>query len=271
MSGGRLERGFSMIELLVAVAVAALLMGLLLPALSAAREGARRAVCMSNLRQMSVRIANYADDFDQQAPLGYSLGEAPGWKQYNYLAQTNRSSGVRDLRWMGLFQEHRPFDPPQSVYCPSERGDFFSFNTDVNPWPPDETAPEGRSTRVGYGSRPVIGWPLPSGVDVVEMPGPLPRVTALDRTVSNPAVMADLLHKPDRVWERHADGINVLYLGGSATWLEVGDLETVEVGGTRWLDTLDEDFDTGFNDVFFREVVDDADDERSLWRILDAR
>ncbi len=58
------RRGFTLIELLVVIAVIALLMALLVPALRAAREQARRAVCLSNLRQLTTAWLLYAYEYD---------------------------------------------------------------------------------------------------------------------------------------------------------------------------------------------------------------
>ena len=92
------HHGFTLIELLVVVAIIALLISVLLPSLSQAREQAKRAVCLSNLRSLGTSMNTYANDDDKElllpihemmvtntAPMGSDVGRW-AWRMINWFA-----------------------------------------------------------------------------------------------------------------------------------------------------------------------------------------
>jgi prepilin-type N-terminal cleavage/methylation domain-containing protein len=104
-AGQAARSAFTLIELLVVIAIIAILAALLLPALSSAKERARRIQCLNNCKQMAIGVQMYADDNAQ----GWYSGQAK-WAQ-------------DDLSW--LYPEHIP-----SV-CPNTRNSVNATNGTV--------------------------------------------------------------------------------------------------------------------------------------------
>ena len=65
----RKNRGFTLIELLVVIAIIAILAAILFPVFARAREAARKATCLSNLKQIALACLMYAQDYDEVLPI----------------------------------------------------------------------------------------------------------------------------------------------------------------------------------------------------------
>lgn len=99
----RCQRGFTLIELLVVIAIIIILSAILFPVFARARENARRASCMSNLKQLGLGVMMYSQDYDDHVPSAYQY-EVPG--NTNYLNS-----------WMQLIMPYTK--SAQLCVCPS--------------------------------------------------------------------------------------------------------------------------------------------------------
>jgi prepilin-type N-terminal cleavage/methylation domain-containing protein/prepilin-type processing-associated H-X9-DG protein len=199
-------RAFTLVELLVVVGIIAVLIGILLPTLGRARESARRAQCLSNLRQTSLAFRFYALNNRDQVPLGYRVNT----KQFNSMVYSSTAARLVLFGW--LYTEGY-MKPPQVFFCPSENDPRSMFATPDNPWPPGPDGNPAAQVYSGYGCRPEIDIPdNPAMLATISMP-------RLNR-FKNKAIFADLTALPARVNTRHRVGINVLYGDGSAKWID---------------------------------------------------
>ncbi|MEQ8211998.1 MAG: DUF1559 domain-containing protein [Lacipirellulaceae bacterium] len=140
------REGFTLVELLVVIAIMGVLVGLLLPAVQAAREAARRSQCTNHLKQMGLAMQNY-ESAHRELPPGYlsnshsssvavkdpaTWDAEPGWgwgaHLLDYLEQSTISLGVHkqepiwDADHRALIRTKIP-----TFLCPSSTGSQESF------------------------------------------------------------------------------------------------------------------------------------------------
>jgi prepilin-type N-terminal cleavage/methylation domain-containing protein len=84
------KRAFTLVELLVVIALITILAALLFPAITAAKDKAKRASCMNNLRQINTGLRMYCDDSTDKAPRTPGTANSPGlnWTGYKNLMKS---------------------------------------------------------------------------------------------------------------------------------------------------------------------------------------
>ncbi len=110
MAGRRRRPGFTLVELLVVIAIIGILVALLLPAVQAARESARRSQCQSNLKQLSLALIGFAD-VRGRYPLGVRGGTSKGYGWGQDLLPYLEEQSLHDL----LDQAFTGSDPPADI------------------------------------------------------------------------------------------------------------------------------------------------------------
>ena len=145
----RLAAGFTLIELLVVIAIIAILAAILFPVFAQARESARVASCISNMKQLGSAWTMYAQDYDETYPLSRRNDRIGGTDTYpgpggDCAHSYSDPAALAKRGWRALTQ---PYIKNYGVFsCPSNR-----FNKNV-------TEEGDRNFTISYGSNGVVQW-----------------------------------------------------------------------------------------------------------------
>jgi len=218
----RRKSGFTLVELLVVIAIIVVLLSILVPTLKQAKEQARRAVCLLNLRTVGFSLPAYAQKYHDKLPLFYHNN-----KQHNHWIWYGGVAGHSVYKphwfWQGALYKGGALEDVRVLYCPSETTtQHLMYNTESNPWP----VVDFKSTWSAYGNRPMrcqlagnFYWP--------------PNMPRFEE-VTGLAVFSDWTPMPYYVDTRHGDGVNVSYADGSAHWVPRGTFDEYLAQCTYW-------------------------------------
>jgi prepilin-type N-terminal cleavage/methylation domain-containing protein/prepilin-type processing-associated H-X9-DG protein len=116
--------GFTLIELLVVIAVISVLIALLLPAVQAAREAARRLQCVNNLKQMGLAVCNYEANVGTLPPGQLEGNDNADWSAHTFLLPFMEQRAVYDALNFSGYPAVKPADP-------SNPGNRTAFNVSI--------------------------------------------------------------------------------------------------------------------------------------------
>ena len=204
---GRRRRAFSLMELIIVLAVTVVLTGLLLPVLSQVRENVNRVVCASNLRQMGLAFVMYDRDNSNNLPYAHVLRwKDPDPRELMAASLSERRDPETGEAWdgIGLLFSEGYCAAVDCYYCPSHRGEH-TFDVYVNAWLHPE---ERRSIYTNYHYSGDREWE--EGGDRRDLDQGIELILATDgfRT------LRDI---------NHSGGMNLLRGDGSVRWRDGGD------------------------------------------------
>lgn len=144
-----------MIDVLTSMAVIMVLIAILLPSLGTVRETARRVVCGSNVRQIGLGLAMYADDYERFLPPSrFAVPSQNAAHQSTLVRASTPATATGQSVWdgVGLLYQFDYINAPGVFYCPSHHGEH-PYARYAAQWPvPGTEIRSNYQFRVGAGS-----------------------------------------------------------------------------------------------------------------------
>jgi prepilin-type N-terminal cleavage/methylation domain-containing protein/prepilin-type processing-associated H-X9-DG protein len=125
------RRGFTLIELLVVIAIIGVLIALLLPAVQAAREAARRSQCVNNLKQLGLAIQNY-NDVNGSLPPSSTSGFPAGVSMNNFSMKVRILPFMEQTMLFNAFNQSLAYNVAQNGTATSTIVSGFLCPSDAN-------------------------------------------------------------------------------------------------------------------------------------------
>jgi prepilin-type N-terminal cleavage/methylation domain-containing protein len=231
------KSGFTLVELLVVIGIIALLVGILLPALSKARDASLRTQCLSNLRELGTALRMYAIENRDACPVGgvaadptdNSLSKNISFQYgFTYTAYWVGSSGEGSVCGLGFMVYNGTYKNGKAFYCPAGTSDEqFMYNTPANPWVFDvkgqvTPGPHTTNCRLGYYSRPAAAYtPKSSAFPFTPLltDPPYNRGFPKFARLKSKAIISDFANGLVDIKIRHKTGICVLFGNSAADYV----------------------------------------------------